>query len=130
MTATKIAERRRNPRGKPVQLVYIEFGTDNGGMIKNVSEGGMRFFLMNPVITGHKLHFGMTIDPLRRIEGDVSIIWSDPSGKSGGLSFAGLSPTSQRTLRSWLSEMDGASSGQPSLAVAEVPTDPASTISQ
>jgi hypothetical protein len=102
-----------------VQLVYIEFGTDNGGMIKNVSEGGMRFFLMNPVITGHKLQFGMTIDPARRIEGDASIIWSDPSGKSGGLSFAGLSSKAQQTLRSWLAEMDGALSAEPSPAAHE-----------
>ena len=123
MAATKIAERRRNPRGKPSQLVYIEFGTDNGGMIKNVAEGGMRFFLMNPVIAGHKLHFGMTIDPSRRIEGEASIIWSDASGKSGGLSFAELSPKARQTLRSWLTEieMDGLLSGQPSSAVVEVP---------
>jgi PilZ domain len=123
MAATKIAERRSNPRGKPSQLVYIEFGTDNGGMIKNVAEGGMRFFLMNPVIAGHKLHFGMTIDPSRRIEGEASIIWSDASGKSGGLSFAELSPKARQTLRSWLTEieMDGALPGQPSSAVVEVP---------
>jgi hypothetical protein len=123
MAATKIAERRRNPRGKPSQLVYIEFGTDNGGMIKNVAEGGMRFFLMNPVIAGHKLHFGMTIDPSRRIEGEASIIWSDASGKSGGLSFAELSPKARQTLRSWLTEieMDGLPPGRPSSAVVEVP---------
>jgi hypothetical protein len=122
MAATKIAERRRNPRGKPSQLVYIEFGTDNGGMIKNVAEGGMRFFLMNPVIAGHQLHFGMTIDPSRRIEGEASIIWSDASGKSGGLSFAELSPKARQTLRSWLTEieMDGLAPGQPSSAVVEV----------
>lgn len=123
MTATKIAERRSNPRGKPSRLVYIEFGTDNGGMIKNVAEGGMRFFLMNPVIAGHQLHFGMTIDPSRRIEGEASIIWSDASGKSGGLSFAELSPKARQTLRSWLTEieMDGPAPVQPSSAVVEVP---------
>jgi hypothetical protein len=123
MTATKIAERRCNPRGRPSQLVYIEFGTDNGGMIKNVAEGGMRFFLMNPVIPGHKLHFGMTIDPSRRIEGEASIIWSDASGKSGGLSFAELSPKARQTLRSWLTEieMDGPAPAQPSAAVVEAP---------
>jgi len=92
-------------------------------MIKNVAEGGMRFFLMNPVIPGHKLHFGMTIDPSRRIEGEASIIWSDASGKSGGLSFAELSPKARQTLRSWLTEieMDGPAPAQPSSAVVEAP---------
>lgn len=106
MSSTSTVERRRSPRLKPAQLVYIEFGRDNGGMIKNVSQGGMRFFLMNPVIAGHKLQFGMTIDAARRMEGDAVIVWTDASGKSGSLSFAGLLPEAQEILRGWLAEMD------------------------
>jgi hypothetical protein len=100
-------ERRHTARRKPLQLVYLEFGRENGGMVKDVSEGGMRFHLMNPVAAGQKLQFAVAIDATRRIEGQAEMVWTDGSGKSGGLSFAELSAASRETLRVWLAEMDG-----------------------
>ncbi len=99
-------ERRRHPRRKPPQLVYLEFGRENGGMVKDVSEGGMRFHVMGPVAVGHSTSFGVTIDAGRRIEGQALIAWTDASGKSGGLAFSELSTEASETLRAWLAEID------------------------
>ena len=108
MSAAPINERRRHARRKPLQLVYVEFGRENGGMVKDVSEGGMRFHLMNPVAVGQDLQFAVGIDAARRMEGRARMIWTDGGGKSGGMSFAELSEASRAILQAWLGEMDAA----------------------
>jgi hypothetical protein len=100
------SERRKSPRKKPGQLVYVEFGRENGGMVKNVSEGGLRFHLMNPVAAGQELHFGITIDATRRIEGQARMVWTDASGKSGGMAFTEMSAESRATFLGWLADID------------------------
>src|SRR5271168_5615847 len=106
MSPTPINERRRSRRRKPAQLVYLEFGRDNGGMVKDVSEDGMRFSLMGPVVVGQTLQFSVNLDASRRIEGQAKMIWTEANGKSGGLSFAELSEPSRQALRAWLAEID------------------------
>src|SRR5277367_6913745 len=74
-------ERRRSRRRKPSQLVYLEFGKENGGMVKDVSEGGMRFYLINPVAAGQSLYFSVNLDAHRRVEGQALMVWTDAGGK-------------------------------------------------
>jgi PilZ domain len=124
MPSVPITERRQNRRRKPPQLVYLEFGRENGGMIKDVSDGGMRFHLMNPVAAGQSLQFAVAIDAKRRFEGQARMVWTDGSGKSGGLCFVELSAPSREVLDSWLAEMDEAEGnfvpvGAPVAAAAE-----------
>ncbi|MGA2420499.1 MAG: PilZ domain-containing protein, partial [Candidatus Acidiferrum sp.] len=83
MSPTPINERRRSRRRKPSQLVYLEFGRDNGGMVKDVSEDGMRFSLMGPVVVGQTLPFSVSLDSVRRIAGQAKMIWTEANGKSG-----------------------------------------------
>ena len=106
MATSKNRERRRSRRRKLTQLVYLEFGRENGGMIRDVSEGGMRFHLMNRVTVGEELRFGVTVDPARRIDGKARMIWTDATGKSGGLAIAEMSPESRATMFSWLADID------------------------
>jgi len=107
MSPTPINERRRSRRRKPSQLVYLEFGRDNGGMVKDVSEDGLRFSLMGPVVVGQNLQFSINLDSSRRIAGQAKMIWTEAHGKSGGMSFEELSEQSRETLRAWLAEIDG-----------------------
>jgi hypothetical protein len=118
-------ERRRSRRRKPTQLVYLEFGKENGGMVKDVSEGGMRFFLINPVNVGQSLRFTVNIDAARRLEGQAVMVWTDAGRKSGGMSFSEMSAESRENLRSWLAEIDSLSS-DPVATVPIAPT-PATT---
>jgi hypothetical protein len=106
MSLPPTTERRRSRRRKPPQLVYLEFGRENGGMVKDVSEGGMRFHLINPVAVGQSLNFAVTIDAARRLEGQALMVWTDAGGKSGGMSFSGISAESRDALNAWLAEID------------------------
>src|SRR5208282_3687841 len=106
-------ERRRSRRRKPSQLVYLEFGKENGGMVKDVSEGGMRFHLINPVTIGQSLRFTVNIDATRRLEGQALMIWTDSGRKSGGMSFSEMSAESRENLRSWLAEIDSPLTADP-----------------
>jgi PilZ domain len=120
MARSQNQERRRNRRRKLTQLVYLEFGRENGGMIRDVSEGGMRFHLMNRVTVGEELRFGITVDPARRIEGKARMIWTDATGKSGGMAITEMSPESRATMFSWLADIDAPA--QPAAASpADVP---------
>jgi PilZ domain len=106
MARSQNQERRRNRRRKLTQLVYLEFGRENGGMIRDVSEDGMRFHLMNRVTVGEELRFGITVDPARRIDGKARMIWTDATGKSGGMAITEMSPESRATMFSWLADID------------------------
>ncbi len=106
MAKSQNRDRRRSRRRKLTQLVYLEFGRENGGMIRDVSEGGLRFHLMNRVTVGEELRFGITVDPARRIEGKARMIWTDASGKSGGMAITEMSPESRATMFSWLADID------------------------
>jgi hypothetical protein len=110
-------DRRRSRRRKPSQLVYLEFGKENGGMVKDVSEGGMRFYLINPVAAGQRFHFAVNLDAKRCVEGQALMVWTDAGGKSGGMSFVEISEESRETLRAWLAEIDSLLSATPALSV-------------
>jgi hypothetical protein len=66
----------------------------------------MRFHLMNRVTVGEELRFGVTIDPARRIEGKARMIWTDATGKAGGMAITEMSPESRATMFSWLTDID------------------------
>jgi len=112
-------DRRRSRRRKLTQLVYLEFGRENGGMIRDVSEGGMRFHLMNRVTVGEELRFGITVDPARRIEGKARMIWTDATGKSGGMAITEMSPESRATMFSWLADIDSPVQTAPASPIPE-----------
>ena len=42
-------ERRQTPRTPAPVITYIEFESDNGGLLWNISEGGLCFQTVNPV---------------------------------------------------------------------------------
>jgi hypothetical protein len=66
----------------------------------------MRFHLMNRVTVGEELRFGITVDPARRIDGKARMIWTDATGKSGGMAITEMSPESRATMFSWLADID------------------------
>src|SRR5271154_4020352 len=125
MSPPPATERRRSRRRKPSQLVYLEFGKENGGMVKDVSEGGMRFYLINPVAVGQSLHFTVNLDAKRRVEGHALMVWTEAGGKSGGMSFSELSVESRETLRAWLAEIDSPLPAMPNVPVHAAPPDKA-----
>jgi hypothetical protein len=90
-------------RRRTQQLVYLELGRENGGVMLNLSEEGCGFQAITPVKCGES-RFGFQINGGRRIAGDAEITWADESGVMGGLRFIDLPPEARKEIRSWLEE--------------------------
>jgi PilZ domain len=90
-------------RRRTQQLVYLELGRENGGVMLNLSEEGCGFQAITPVKMGES-RFGFQINGGRRIAGDAEIVWADESGVMGGLRFIALPPEARKEIRSWLEE--------------------------
>src|ERR1700689_1880069 len=90
-------------RRRTQQLVYLELGRENGGVMLNLSEEGCGFQAITPVKCGES-RLGFQINGGRRIAGDAEITWADESGVMGGLRFIDLPPEARKEIRSWLEE--------------------------
>jgi hypothetical protein len=96
-------ERRRAPRMTLQGLAYITLDLGNGGMILNVSEGGLCFRAVVPVQNTGTIHFWFS-EPNVRIEADGELAWSDEMQKKGGLRFTNLSAESRQQIRHWMNQ--------------------------
>jgi hypothetical protein len=103
----KVESMKQNKRAivrrRTQQLVYLELGRENGGVMLNLSEEGCGFQAITPVKIG-ETRFGFQINGGRRIAGDAEIVWADESGVMGGLRFVNLPPEARKEIRSWLEE--------------------------
>ena len=90
----------RTPTG---QLLYLDLGTGNGGIVLNVSEEGCGFLSIAPV-WDKRPHFSFAIGGGRKIQGDGKVVWVDESKKLGGLRFVNTSQAFREQVRAWLAE--------------------------
>lgn len=92
---------RKTPRKKPEGLVYVEFGSENGGMIRDLSENGMGFRSVGPLRPAEKVPFSFSFDGEDVLRGEAQMIWADGDGRSGGLVFVDISEGLRSKLRTW-----------------------------
>src|ERR1700751_1212798 len=90
-------------RKRTQQLVYLELGRDNGGVMLNLSEEGCGFQAITPVKVG-ETRFGFQISGGRRIAGEAEVVWGDEVGIMGGLRFLNLPLEARKQIRQWLEE--------------------------
>ena len=106
---------------KPLQLVYLELGVGNGGMLLAVSEEGFRFRAVAPVHANTTMPFAFSLDGRNRLDGTGTVEWVEEDGKSGGMRFTEVSPEFHATLGAWL---NSDSSPHPGREVTPAPTAP------
>jgi len=94
-------DKRRFVRKRTDQLLYAEFGPDNGSILLNLSEEGCSFQSMAPV-REQQLRFWVSVGDGRKLEGDGQMMWSDTAKKTGGLRFLNPSKELQEQVRDWL----------------------------
>jgi hypothetical protein len=87
---------------KPDQLVYLELGAGNGGMLLSISDDGFRFRAVSPVRADGPMPFAFSLDGTQRLEGRGEIEWLEDDGKSGGLRFTEVSGDFRLALDAWL----------------------------
>lgn len=107
MTMTSASEmraeqRRHNPRKKLNELIYISLRQGNGGIVLDVSEGGLGFHTARPIEHGEPIAFRFSVNAPGNVEVFGKLAWKDGSGKSGGLQFTELPVVLQDQISHWL----------------------------
>jgi hypothetical protein len=96
-------ERRQVERTTLNSVVYINFGSNNGGIVLNVSEGGLCFHSFAPVQRNGKIRFWFS-EHKRTIEADGELAWTDKTQKTGGLRFTAIPAEGREQIRIWTSQ--------------------------
>jgi hypothetical protein len=95
-------ERRQSPRTTMERHAYINIEPDNGGIVLNVSSGGLCFHSFDPVKRNGTVRFWFS-DHDRRIDAEAELAWTDETQK-GGLRFKALSADAQQQIRNWMNQ--------------------------
>lgn len=93
-------ERRQTPRTTLEKHAYINIEPNNGGIVLNVSDGGLCFHSFDPVPRNGKLRFWFSENG-QRIEADGALEWTDETQK-GGLRFTALPAEAREKIRDWV----------------------------
>ena len=112
------------PLRKPQQLVYVELGPHNGGMVLGICELGLSFRAVAPLKSDGPINFTFALDGKSRFQGVGEIAWTEDDAKTGGLKFTNVSPQFRESLRAWLADdVLPKNSGREHTAAAALPLD-------
>lgn len=98
-------ERRQHGRKTLKPLAYINLPSDNGGIVLDVSEQGLRFWAVAPLEEPGPIHFWFSAHS-NLIAGIADVVWLDQSKKTGGLQFTHLPDAAREQIRSWPDEQN------------------------
>jgi cell division septation protein DedD len=93
-------ERRGSSRKGLELLTYIDMPGGNGGIVTDISEGGLGFHVVSPLGSLGLVHFLLS-GSSNRIAGAGNVVWTDERGKSGGLEFTELPAEIRAQIRDW-----------------------------
>lgn len=97
------SDRRACMRHPIRSLAYVELDEGNGGIVLNISEGGLAVqavtSLMDDLLPGVRFQLSETES---WIEANARITWTSESRKLAGLEFIGLPDESRVRIREWL----------------------------
>jgi TonB family protein len=96
-------ERRRSTRQRIFSLAYLEVGSDNGGMVLDLSERGLALQAFNPLIDVRRV--SLRIQPpksRKRIAATAEITWLSASKTEAGLQFLELSADARMEIAEWI----------------------------
>src|SRR5271155_744714 len=128
--AVPASDRRAHPRQRIRSLAYVHLGEGNGGIILNISEGGIAVQAAEALDESEGV-IAMRIEIPRsrkRLEVRGEIMWVGESRKEAGLRFVDPQEDALRRIRSWMAreESPGTESGEseedveaPAVRVAE-----------
>jgi hypothetical protein len=115
-------ERRQTPRTKLVEIAYIGMGPENGGLVLDVSDGGLSFHSVAPVQPAETIRFLLSLRGENRIEGAGEVVWTNEMRTVCGLRFTSLSSGAREHLNNWTNQ---SRMSAPARKEAESPAQPA-----
>jgi PilZ domain len=95
------SDRRLSPRTKLVEIAYIGMGPENGGLVLDVSDGGLSFHTVAPVQKAETICFLLSLRGHSRIEGTGEVVWTNEMKTVCGLRFTSLSTGAREYLNHW-----------------------------
>lgn len=119
-------ERRKTPRTQLQQILYVNLEPDNGGIVVNLSEGGLSFrsaiLVEQAPQPDAPLRLWFSLPNGQRLEACAEMVWTGKTQKVGGLRFTNLSEAARAQVLSLIGEsVPGA---RPSPACNPVPPIP------
>ena len=81
---------------------YINIEPNNGGIVLNVSDGGLCFHSFDPVRRNGPVRFWFS-QHNQRIEADAELAWTDATQK-GGLRFTSLPAEAREQIHNWMNQ--------------------------
>ena len=100
----RAGERRRITRKRIFSLAYLEVGSDNGGMVLDLSESGLALQAFNPLIGLTRV--SLRIQPpksRKRIAATAQITWLSDAKTEAGLRFLDLTEDARMEIADWIS---------------------------
>src|SRR5579862_1521364 len=98
-----VSDRRAHARQAIPSLAYVELDEGNGGILLNISEGGLSVqavtSLMDDFLPGVRFQLAGTES---WIESNARITWTNETRKLAGLEFLNLTEDSRDRIREWL----------------------------
>lgn len=137
-----VKDRRQHVRRRVSSLSYVDLGENNGGIVLNVSEGGIRIQAAQGLEEGPVLIRLQLPESRKRLEVRAEAVWVGSTRKEAGLRFVDLSEDALGQIRKWIAheesaeasagEQDGESVAETAAQVrpgmaAPVPGEPVST---
>ena len=97
------AELRQHWR-QPARFGFIELGQHNGGIVLNISEGGLAVQAVRSIVDAllPQIRFQFS-ESLTWTEANVRVAWTSASRKMAGLEFLDLPDESRARIREWIS---------------------------
>lgn len=104
-----IQDRRIHARRQTNSLAYVDLGEDNGGLVLNMSEGGIAVHAAVMLAGDHlpKIRFQLP-QSQDWIESAGQVTWTGNSKKNAGIEFVGLPEEARLQIRNWLSSTEPA----------------------
>jgi predicted lipid-binding transport protein (Tim44 family) len=99
----RMTEHRQAPRIAMQALAYVNLEPESGGIIVNLSEGGLCFQAATPVQRPGTVRFWLSHRD-HGIEAESELMWTAEGRKRGGLRFTHLSPEAREEIRTWISQ--------------------------
>ena len=102
-----VDERRRHPRHKPSSIIYVALGPGNGGILVNLSVGGVSLQAASKLNSDTDLALDFRLQGAEKaIETVGCIAWLDPSQKGAGISFKDLPANTEQRIAEWIASQE------------------------
>jgi TonB family protein len=96
-------ERRVHARRPLSALAYLDIGSDNGGIVLNISEGGVKMYAVNSLENHSDLKLRIQLPGCdAQIETEARIAWLGKGDRQAGVCFVGFPADGRAQIQEWL----------------------------